>query len=89
MSYTQDNLRAALASAQPTRQAVAQTSNQHVRSQVAPSSAVDEPSSPPPVNVSFSIEKKVGDVRIHAYGHAGQEESAREAVNETAAKFRK
>ena len=43
----------------------------------------------PPVQVAFSIEKRVGDARITAYGQAGQELEARNKVNETVKSLKK
>jgi hypothetical protein len=40
------------------------------------------------VEISFSIEKRVGDAKITAWGHAGQEAEARNKVNEAAKNFR-
>ena len=54
--------------------------------EVAPASSAVEKR---PVTASFVIEKKVGDARVTAYGHTGQEEDARAAVQETAARLRK
>ena len=54
-----------------------------------PVATAERDDGPPPVHVSFSIEKKVGDARLSAYGSAGQEVEAREKIDNAAKHFQK
>jgi len=56
----------------------------------SPTGAIAEAGPPQrrPPEVSFSIEKKVGDATLHVYGGEGQEEAAKEAMADAAKKMR-